>query len=100
MTVRWALTFRVDKVDVLTFGNKDRPNTEIIEPSDVAHFNLTFFFHTMRYSFKAPTRAFKTLVEFSGSTSSTTRIDDALKIASGTPNVVEHISCLNMALLR
>jgi hypothetical protein len=88
MTVRWTLTYRVDKVDVLAFGNKDRPNTEIIEPSDVAHFNLTFF-HTMRYSFKAPTRAFKTLVEFLARRTWWSTI---------TPPMA--ISCLNMALSR
>jgi hypothetical protein len=85
MTVRWALTYKVDKVDGTIPANANRPHTEIIDPSNPS-FPLSFF-HGMRYSFKAPTRAFKTLVEFSHSP---TRIEDALIIASGAEDLENH----------
>jgi hypothetical protein len=95
MTVRWALTYKVDDVDVFLPANMNSPSTKIIDPSDVANFPLSFF-HGMRYSFKAPTRAFKTLVEFSHSP---TRIEAALLIASGTPNPAKHNYTPNTNLL-
>ena len=56
MTVRWALTYKVDPVDVLKkeYIEKDihRANNEIFGRTD-PKFNMMFF-KTMRYCFKCP----------------------------------------------
>jgi hypothetical protein len=85
MTVRWALTYKVDPVDVLKkeYVEKgiNRANNEIFGRTDPKF--AMMFFKTMRYCFKAPTRAFKAVGSFSGQD----RMTHALEVASGTEDL-------------
>jgi hypothetical protein len=80
MAVRWALTYKIKEIDTDDPANILRPDIEIDDIND-ANFDRDFFYD-MRYNFKAPTRAFKSLSRYHTSI----RMRQALDIASGKYN--------------